>query len=116
MKINMEEGAKWDRECRQKNDRILHLICFGIISMCHYFIISNEYLLYFIPLILSLLSIGADWYSNWEYYHKFEWLCETSPDEAISGKCKDPYILVPFAFAILTYLTLLTDTFLINLF
>lgn len=113
IEVTKEDLSKIDLDIREKNDKILHYICFGIISMCHYFIISSEYLSYFIPLAFSLLSIGADWYSNYSFYRYVENHYDSGD---IDLKDMDPLINISFAFAILTYLVLLTNTFLINLF
>lgn len=116
LELTIEELNKLDLDERKKNDKILHYICFGIISICHYFIISSEYLFYFIPLMFSLFSVGVDWYSNYRFYHYVENHYSEASTEGLEQKDIDIWINVSFAFAVLTYLVLLTNTFLINLF
>ena len=111
MVLTKDEATKWDIESRAKNDKILHYICFGIILGCHYFII-NGHSSYFIPLILSLISIGFDWCSNFVFYHYYEKYKYNEDDIVIPG-FSDNWSLVPFACAILSYLVLLMNMFLI---
>lgn len=70
--INDEKEAnEFTREARKKEEKITQWVCFGLVFICHCFI-KDGYLIYFIPLISSLFSIGADWYSNWRAYYYYE--------------------------------------------
>lgn len=109
LELTEEEALKLDFEARRKNDSILHYICFGIILGCHYFIINGGYLLYFIPLLFSLFSIGADFYSNWRIYYYYEKYNDSNKDIIVPdfGYC---WYLIPAVCAILSYLILLLNT------
>lgn len=110
-----EECDKWEHETRMKNDQIHNMICFGLLFICHYFIISNGCLFYLIPLLLSLFSIGADWYSNWNFYYYYEEHIDDSEGGLVIPPFSDNWILVPFALAILSYLAIFLNNYLLIL-
>ena len=71
LRMDEKEANEFTREARRKEEKITQWVCFGLVFICHCFI-KDGYLIYFIPLISSLVSIGADWFSNWRAYYYYE--------------------------------------------
>lgn len=103
MNIDKDDAKKWEHEAREKEEKITQWGCFGIVFMCHCFI-KDGYLIYFIPLAFSLFSIGADWYSDWRYYHYYEEHIDDNKEEIVPPNFNELWRLVPFALAMLSFM------------
>lgn len=110
--VDKEKAIELTLESRRKEEKITQWVCFGLVFMCHCFI-KDGYLFFGIPLLCSLFSIGADWYSNWRGYYYYEKYNDNNKGFT-TPHFNEKLRLVPFGLAMASFAILYIILYYIN--